>query len=629
MAAKRSYKLLHGDSHSLLKQVPDHCIDFILTDPPYNLAQHSTGNIPLPGRTAMNNDLAPWDLIDFKPEEWVDEFIRILKPNGNLFIFTSYNKIGQWYELLDHRFDATNFMVWHKTNPAPKIFKAGFLNSCELIYTCWNKGHTWNFISQAEMHNFVESSICMRPERLQNPKHPTQKPVAILKKLITIASNEGDVVLDPFMGVGSTGVAALDLGRKFIGFEINPTYFSAAERRLNDMNQQTSIFEDTATFNVDFSNQLKPIIKWPGGKEKELPHIKRNAPEKFENYYEPFVGGGSVFMAFDAKRMFVNDKSTELINLYRYIATRNTVFYNWLDNISLAWDNVLAFVDDNHHLCDFYKQFRNDEIEEADVKKHLHLFVHSQLDELDHVLPTDFEWERNSFVSEVGKCLVHKFKRMKKIESERTVMPESDIYDNIETAFTSAMYTYLRGLYNNKILKEQTELSTALFVFLRNYAYSGMFRYNDNGDFNVPYGGISYNHKTMNAKMDYYRSPELLRHFAKTTIENLDFEEFFNLHQPTEHDFVFLDPPYDSEFSTYAQNEFTKDDQKRLADYLCNMCRAKWQLVIKYTPYIYSLYDREGIVIKKFDKKYVVSFMNRNDKDVEHLIITNYKNRYD
>ena len=629
MTAKRTYKLLHGDSHTLLKQVPDHCIDFILTDPPYNLAQHSTGNIPLPGRTAMNNDLAPWDLIEFKPEEWVDEFIRILKPNGNLFIFTSYNKIGQWYELLDHKFDATNFMVWHKTNPAPKIFKAGFLNSCELIYTCWNKGHTWNFISQAEMHNFVESSICMRPERLQNPKHPTQKPVAILKKLITIASNEGDVVLDPFMGVGSTGVAALDLGRKFIGFEINPTYFTAAERRLNNMNPQPLLFEDTFIANVDYSNQLKPIIKWPGGKEKELSHIKRNAPEKFENYYEPFVGGGSVFAAFDAKHIFINDKSTELINIYRYIATQDVGFYGWLDNISLAWNNVLSFMDANRHLCDFYKQFRNDELNEKEVMKQIDDFVRAQLDDLNNIMPNDFVWNRHFFFSEVDKCLAHKFKRMKKIESERTVMPESDIYDNIETAFTSAMYTYLRALYNIKTLKEQTELSTALFVLLRNYAYSGMFRYNDNGDFNVPYGGISYNHKTMTAKMEYYRSPELLHHFAKTTIENLDFEEFFNIHQPTERDFVFLDPPYDSEFSTYAQNVFTKEDQKRLADYLCTKCHAKWQLVIKYTPYIYSLYDRDGIVIKKFDKKYIVSFMNRNDKDVEHLIITNYCNQYD
>lgn len=243
MATKQQiYQIAQGDSHELIKSIPDHSVDFILTDPPYNLAQHSTGNIPLPGRSAMNNDLAPWDLIEFKPEEWIAEFLRILKPTGNLFIFTSYNQIGKWYELLDHKFDATNFMVWHKTNPAPKIFKAGFLNSCELIYTCWNKGHTWNFINQAEMHNFIESSICMKPERLSDPKHPTQKPVAILKKLITIASNENDVIFDPFMGVGSTGVAAIELGRKFIGFEIAPEYFAAAEKRIKNAHMQQSLF---------------------------------------------------------------------------------------------------------------------------------------------------------------------------------------------------------------------------------------------------------------------------------------------------------------------------------------------------------------------------------------------------
>lgn len=241
MASRKKYGLKQGDSRLLLKQMPDKSVDFILTDPPYNLAKHSTGNIPLKGRTPMNNDLAAWDLIDFEPQDWIDDFLRILKPNGNLFIFTSYNKLGQWYELLDKKFDTTNFMVWHKTNPAPKIFKAGFLNSCELIYTCWNKGHTWNFISQAEMHNFIETPICMRPERLQNPKHPTQKPVAVLKKLITIATNENDIVLDPFMGVGSTGIAALELGRRFIGFEIDPIYFTAAKKRIEDYECKTTI----------------------------------------------------------------------------------------------------------------------------------------------------------------------------------------------------------------------------------------------------------------------------------------------------------------------------------------------------------------------------------------------------
>ena len=371
-------------------------------------------------------------------------------------------------------------------------------------------------------------------------------------------------------------------------------------------------------------NTLKPLIKWPGGKEKELSYIKSNAPDTFENYYEPFVGGGSVFMTFDAKRIFINDKSTELMNLYKYIAARDEEFYDWIDRITEAWRNGLVFVTNNYHLCDFYKQFRSNEVDEIKVKLKINSFINSQLRKIEKIIPVSFIWQRDFFIAEVRRCLVYKFKRMKKIECERKMMPESDIYDNIETAFTSAMYSYLRALYNDKTIKAIIPLSTALFVFLRNYSYSGMFRYNDSGDFNVPYGGISYNHKTMSSKMDYYRSSVVMEHFSKTTIENLDFEVFFKLHQPTERDFIFLDPPYDSEFSTYAQNEFTKDDQKRLADYLCTQCRAKWLIIIKYTPYIYSLYNRDGIVIKKFDKKYVVSFMNRNDKDVEHLIITNY-----
>lgn len=630
--AYKSYRILQGDSHELIKSIPNNSVDFILTDPPYNLAQHSTGNIPLAGRSAMNNDLAPWDLIEFKPEEWIDEFLRILKPNGNLFIFTSYNQIGKWYELLDHKFDATNFMVWHKTNPAPKVFKAGFLNSCELIYTCWNKGHVWNFINQAEMHNFLESSICMYPERLKEPKHPAQKPVSILKKLITIASNEDAVIFDPFMGVGSTGVAAIELNRKFIGFEISPEYFKAAENRLKNTNMQLSLFTENrkSPKTEAINTELKPIIKWPGGKEKELPHIKLHAPQWFENYYEPFVGGGSVFTAFNAKHLYINDKSNELIALYKYISTQDEYFFQWLEDIMQSWKNTLDYVAKHNELCDWYKQFRNDVLDELTIKGKLHLFVKAEEHHIEQLLPDVFECQRESLYREIDKCLAHKIVRMKKIEKERKEMPEQDIFDNIETAFTSALYTYLRSLYNDKQLcKDNPQLATALFVFLRNYAYSGMFRYNDKGEFNVPYGGISYNHKLMQTKVDYYHSPKLLEHFAKTTIENLDFLDFFRKHNPTEKDFVFLDPPYDTEFSTYAQNEFTQADQKRLADYLCEECKAKWQLVIKYTPFIYSLYDREGIIIQKFDKKYLVSFMNRNDKDVEHLIITNYKDKFD
>lgn len=228
----RNYTVVNGDCLDYLGQIPDNSIDLILTDPPYNIAQYSTGNINLPGRSALNNDLAEWDLIPIDPFDLLPAFKRIIKPDGNIFVFTSYNLIGKWHEAFDSEFDTFQFFIWHKTNPAPKIFKNGFLNSCEMIACMWNKGHKWNFSDQRNMHNFFESPICMKPERLSEPKHPSQKPVRLLEHIVSIASNENDVVFDPFMGVGSTGVAALRNKRRFIGIEIEKSYFDAAEMRI-------------------------------------------------------------------------------------------------------------------------------------------------------------------------------------------------------------------------------------------------------------------------------------------------------------------------------------------------------------------------------------------------------------
>jgi len=227
--------LINGDCIEFMKTMPDNYIDLILTDPPYNIAQYSTGNIPLPKREALNNDIAKWDTIPIDPRELLYDFKRILKPDGNIFVFTSYNLIGKWHEAFDPEFDTFQFFIWHKTNPAPKIYKNGFLNSCEMIICMWNKGHKWNFTTQNEMHNFFESPICMSPERLKNPKHPAQKPIKLLKHVISIASNQNDIVFDPFMGVGSTGVAAKALDRQFVGCEIDKAYFEAAENRINQM----------------------------------------------------------------------------------------------------------------------------------------------------------------------------------------------------------------------------------------------------------------------------------------------------------------------------------------------------------------------------------------------------------
>lgn len=226
-------KIKNTDAAEYIKKIPTNSIDLILTDPPYNLSLYSTGNIKFNWRKDINNELAEWDKKEFNPIEWVHEFKRVLNPTGNIFAFCSYNLMGKWHEVFDPEFDTFQFVVWHKTNPVPKIRRAGFLNSCELIVCVWNKGHTWNFTKQKEMHNFVESPICMGKERTKNPKHPTQKPVSILKHIIKIASNPNDLVFDPFMGVGSTGVAALEIGRRFLGIEIDKKYYDKAQERLN------------------------------------------------------------------------------------------------------------------------------------------------------------------------------------------------------------------------------------------------------------------------------------------------------------------------------------------------------------------------------------------------------------
>lgn len=646
-----------ADSRDIIKQIPDNSIDVILTDPPYNIGIHTTGNIHIPGRAPIN-DVVEWDLVDFNPEEWVEDFIRILKPTGNLFIFTTYNQLGRWYNALDHRFDTSNFMVWHKTNPTPKIFKAGFLNSCEMVFTCWNKRHTWNFISQAEMHNFLESPICMGPERVKNPKHPAQKPISILKKLIQIASNTDDIIFDPFMGVGSVGVAALQLGRKFIGVEINSEYFRAAQERINkemdkNIKENNFISDVSAAYvaspvvspiNISTINEiefethrnrglkkekthklccLEPILKWAGGKEKELKYILPHTPPFFDNYYEPFVGGGSVFCAMSANRLFINDFSKELISLYRGISQGDKNLFDCIVAMDKSWENATLFLKNNNVLIRIYENYRCGNIANEELTIRLKEFCAKSRKEIKEVLDAYFEAKTDVFLAEVFNNLCRKMKRMRVLEEQKYKLPNKDVENNIETAIKSALYMYFRYLYNNGTHNNEST-QTALFLFMRNYAYGGMFRYSNNGAFNVPYGGIAYNSKTLSKKLSYYKSEVLSKHFERTTLFNLDFEEFLRKNPPTERDFVFLDPPYDSEFSTYAQKEFTQADHMRLFNYLTKDCRAKWMLVIKNTDFIYNLYGNRGLNIRMFDKKYQVSFMNRNNKEATHLIITNY-----
>lgn len=367
---------------------------------------------------------------------------------------------------------------------------------------------------------------------------------------------------------------------------------------------------------------LPPIIKWAGGKERELPHIVENAPPEYERYFEPFVGGGSVFAAMKAKQCFINDKSDELMALYGAIKAQDNKAFSAMESINDSWKRMMRFtLSVMPELKAIYYNCRD--VKDDDVKAKTLDFIGQHFTRLSDLLGR-MALDMKLYRKELERNVAQKFLRMRKIEKERHLMPEGDLANNISTAFMGALYMYYRGLYNEERNGDRQYLKVALFVFIRNYAYSGMFRYNSKGDFNVPYGGIGYNAKTLDKKLRYYQSDELVARFRSTTIECLDFLEFLRKHPPNETDFTFLDPPYDSDFSTYANNTFGKEDQRRLAKYLVEECKCKWLMIIKNTPFIYSLYAKNGLTIKAFDKRYQVSFMNRNDKDVEHLIIMNY-----
>lgn len=377
---------------------------------------------------------------------------------------------------------------------------------------------------------------------------------------------------------------------------------------------------------------MNPIIKWAGGKEKELPYIKENLPEKINRYIEPFVGGGSVYFNLNIEDSIINDKSEELINLYRCIRNEDKEFFVKLKAIYKNWRLLESVVENNStELLKMYRDYCKELTNSKDIKNikvqfndKIYAFVIKHAEEFNGILSAEFNIEIDNFINEIGKNLISKMNRMHKIEEKKIKMNELDTLDNIECAFKSAFYMHFRHLYNEyEELGINTSFYTAIFYFIREFCYASMFRYNKNGKFNVPYGGISYNRKEFIKKINYINSKQIKEYMKNTQIYCEDFEEFLKKVKPKKGDFIFLDPPYDTEFSTYAKNEFEKKDQIRLCEYLKNT-KANIMLIIKNTDFIYKLYNTKEFKIKTFDKKYLVSFQNRNDKDAEHLLITNY-----
>lgn len=352
---------------------------------------------------------------------------------------------------------------------------------------------------------------------------------------------------------------------------------------------------------------MKSLLKWPGGKERELAQIFSFLPNYSGRYIEPFVGGGAVFFAQNNHKSLINDKSRELINLYTCVKNQDPDFINQLWKFQQDFSSLSNFADHNSQdLLILYQGGLN--VDEF-IRKNKEIF--NSIAELN--LPV--------FFSELQRNLNSKINRTRKLEIIHGELSLQSRINNIEGAIKSSYYMYVRDLLNNQI-NFSLGKQAAIFFFIREFCYSSMFRYSSKGKFNVPYGGITYNRKDFSRKISELTGKDVEQKLAETIICNLDFEIFLEMINPQIDDFIFLDPPYDSEFSTYAENTFDHQEQLRLFNYLRNT-PAKIMMIIKNTDFIYNLYQKD-FNIQSFDKTYAVSFKNRNQRYVKHLLITNY-----
>ena len=185
----------------------------------------------------------------------------------------------------------------------------------------------------------------------------------------------------------------------------------------------------------------------------------------------------------------------------------------------------------------------------------------------------------------------------------------------------NTMYYECRDRYNST---SHPAMQRAVdFFFLRELAYGGMFRVNSNGHFNVPFGRSYARNKNLRVKVDYLRSPQVCTKMQLLEMSSLDFMDFLRGFNFDEHDFMFIDPPYDSSFSKYDQADFDENDQRRLADCLVDF-KGRFMLVCKLTPLVESLYLRKGYSVHQYPCNYKFNIKGRFSRSSIHVMIANY-----
>lgn len=283
---------------------------------------------------------------------------------------------------------------------------------------------------------------------------------------------------------------------------------------------------------------MNPMLKYRGGKSKEIPHFQSYIPKQYDTFLEPFLGGGAVYFYLEPKRAIINDINEKLISFY--LNVRNNY-----DETRQQLDILQNIYEENQNL---YKRLKNNN---PDIR------VENRNEEL---------------------------------------------------------YYLIRDMYNGKIPSQY--LDGVLYFFINKTAYSGMIRYNSNGDYNVPFG----RYPNFNTQLVTLAHSQLLK---KAQIYRKDYADIFEMAKTT--DFMFLDPPYDCVFNDYGNidmmNGFDEVQHRRLAQDFKNLsCKA--MMIIGKTPLTVELY--QNFIKDEYEKSYAVNIRNRFKSEAKHIIVTNY-----
>ena len=247
-----------GNCIEIMSNMPKEKVHLILTDPPYNA---SNGGVNLPDNKtggAYYKVNEKWDKFSYEDymnftKKWIDEADKILVPNGSIMICGSLHNIGEVIiALKEKKYKFINLITWKKTNPMPSITKRTLTHSTEFI-VWFAKGKGWKFSYNKmkkysygkQLRDVWEFPICQGSERIKDKSgkaaHPTQKPLELFKRLIEMTTDERDIVLDPFIGSGTTAIASIQLNRNWIGIDDNKKYINLANKRIEKYKKNTKL----------------------------------------------------------------------------------------------------------------------------------------------------------------------------------------------------------------------------------------------------------------------------------------------------------------------------------------------------------------------------------------------------